>query len=69
MGKIKKGIQCSILNCNKPAVKYVSKEKLSEVKFSLNSESGKAYLCEEHYKMFKKKIRSIKKLEKWRFMT
>jgi len=68
MGKIRKGIQCSVLNCNKPAVKYVSKEKLSEAKFTSTSETGKAYLCEEHYKMFKKKIKSVKKLEKWRFM-
>ncbi|MBS7655646.1 hypothetical protein KEJ50_04000 [Candidatus Bathyarchaeota archaeon] len=68
MGKVKKGVQCSVSNCNKPAVKSVSKEKLSEFKLSSTSMTGRAYLCEEHYKMFKKKTKKMKKLEKWRFM-
>jgi hypothetical protein len=68
LGKVKKGVQCSILNCNKPAVKSISKEKLSEAKLSSTSTTGRAYLCEEHYKMFKKETKKMKKLEKWRFM-
>jgi len=66
MGKVKKGVKCSVAGCEKPAIRSISKEKLSEVNMSVSG-SGRAYLCEEHYKEFKKKFKKIKKLEKWRF--
>ncbi|HID17126.1 TPA: hypothetical protein EYP26_02390 [Candidatus Bathyarchaeota archaeon] len=67
MGKIKKGVKCNVAGCDKPAVKSLSKEKLSEAKMEFSG-SARAYLCEQHYKEFKKKTKKMKMLEKWRFM-
>ncbi|MDI9645014.1 MAG: hypothetical protein QFX35_07345 [Candidatus Verstraetearchaeota archaeon] len=69
MGKVKKGEGCSVSGCGNPAVRSLSPAHASEMKqagYSL-SESGRLYLCEPHYKEFKKLRSKEDRLEKWRF--
>jgi hypothetical protein len=53
MGKVGKGVTCSVQGCSNNAVRSLDS---SKVKGSgLDIDSGKrAYLCEEHYKQWKK---------------
>lgn len=71
MGKIEKGIKCSVIGCEKPAVHSVSKDKLKGINLgSLQfKKTGRhrVYLCDEHYKLIKKKLKKIRKLDKMRY--
>lgn len=69
MGKIGKGVKCSVKGCNNPAIKAVSIIQLKEAKVDLDFEEGgsNVYLCKEHYKYAKKFLRKLRRLEKWRY--
>lgn len=69
VGKIKKGEGCSVSGCTNAAVRSLSPSYASEMKragYSLK-ESVRLYLCEPHYKEFKKIRSKEDRLEKWRF--
>lgn len=65
MGKINKGQKCSVEGCGKNAIRSVNveKAKAAGIKFT----SRDCYVCEEHYKLFKKGTKKISQIEKWRF--
>jgi hypothetical protein len=72
MGKTKTGITCSVEGCTEPAARSFAADKVT-VAFrtaSLSLKAGRtrrAYLCDKHYKVFKKQQRTEKKVEKWRY--
>lgn len=68
MGKIAKGIKCSIVGCNDEAVRSLSSEKVSVTGLKV-AKSKRVYLCKEHYKEFKKATKKDKMLDKWRYRT
>ncbi len=65
MGKVGKGIKCSVINCDKDAVKSVSGEDISRAGMKVTT-PGRGYLCKDHYKELKKKLRKDKQVERWR---
>ena len=65
MGKVGKGIKCSVTNCSKDAVKSVSGEDISRAGLKVTT-AGRGYLCKDHYKELKKKLRKDKQVERWR---
>jgi len=71
MGKVKKGVNCSVVGCNDRAIQSVSIDKVQEaaqaigLKFDARK-SRRIYLCEKHYKEVKKYLKKTKKLEKWK---
>jgi hypothetical protein len=65
LGKIDKGQKCTVRNCSKDAVRSVSVPKAKAA--GLNVEGKSAYVCEEHYKEFKKGNKKSDQIEKWRF--
>ncbi|MEM3672909.1 MAG: hypothetical protein QW468_01600 [Candidatus Bathyarchaeia archaeon] len=67
MGKIDKGVKCSVSNCKNDAVRSLSAEKVRSAGLNVGSGDRRAYLCKEHYKEYKKKIKKDKMLEKWRY--
>ncbi len=69
MGKVKKGEACSVKGCGNPAVRSLSPSLVSVAKKTgLDvEESGRLYLCENHYKQFKKKWAGEERLERWRY--
>ena len=69
MGKVKKGEACSVKGCKNTAIRSLSPSYVSTLKeIGLEvTESSRLYLCEEHYKKFKKAHAGEEKLEKWRF--
>jgi len=67
LGRISKGEKCSVVGCSNPAVRSLSTEKVGTSGLKIG-EVRRAYLCESHYKEFKKKVRKIETLERWRRM-
>ncbi len=66
MGKVKKGVKCSVKGCNNEAVRSLSAEKAVSAGLDVGS-SRHAYLCKEHYKEYKKWTKKERMLEKWRY--
>lgn len=66
MGRIDKGVKCSVSGCSQEAVRSLSAEKVKAAGLKVTGEK-RAYLCKEHYKEYKKKTKKDKQLEKWRY--
>jgi len=67
LGKVGKGVKCSVSGCSKDAARSLSAEKVRMAGLSLSSSEKRAYLCENHYKEFKKRTKKERKIEQWRF--
>jgi hypothetical protein len=68
MGRVSKGVKCTVTGCEKDAVLSLSTEKASSAGLAVG-QAKRAYLCKEHYKQFKKKSKKDRMLEKWRYRT
>ena len=66
MGRVAKGVKCSVVGCDKEAVRSLSNEKVSAAGLKVG-EARRSYLCKDHYKEFKKETKKEKMLEKWRY--
>lgn len=64
MGKINKGVKCSVKNCNMDAIRSVNSDKAKNAR--LDVEGRRAYLCKNHYKDYKKGNKKVNQIEKWR---
>ena len=67
MGRINKGVKCSVSGCSREAVRSISTEKARSAGLNVGSDEKRAYLCREHYKEFKKKTKKDKTMDKWRY--
>ena len=67
MGRIGKGVNCSVSGCGREAVRSVSTGKVKSAGFNVSSNEKRVYLCREHYKEFKKKTKKDKTIDKWRY--
>jgi hypothetical protein len=65
LGRVGKGVICSVKNCDKDAVRSLARDKVSSAGLKVN-EGRRSYLCREHYKEYKKGSKKDKLLEKWR---
>ncbi len=65
LGRIGKGVTCSVKNCDKEAIRSLARDKVSCAGLKVN-EGRRSYLCREHYKEYKKGSKKDKLLEKWR---
>ncbi|HID91312.1 TPA: hypothetical protein EYP44_05065 [Candidatus Bathyarchaeota archaeon] len=66
MGRVAKGAVCSVVGCDKAAVRSVSHEWAEEARMDARS-TGRAYLCREHYKELKRRLRKRRRLELMRY--
>ncbi|MEM2103262.1 MAG: hypothetical protein QW717_00030 [Candidatus Bathyarchaeia archaeon] len=69
MGRVARGVKCSVPGCSKEAARSLSAEKVRLAGLGISSSDRRAYLCESHYKQFKKKTRKDRKIEQWRFKS
>ncbi|MEK6920090.1 MAG: hypothetical protein AABX62_03485 [Thermoproteota archaeon] len=67
MGKVAKGVKCTVTGCSENAIRSISPEDISKAGLKVSSQ-GRGYLCKNHYKELKKKLRKDKKIERWRMM-
>jgi hypothetical protein len=68
LGKIEKGEKCCVEGCNNTAVRSLSKNTVARSGLKLR-DTRRAYLCQEHYKEFKKRTKADRKLESMRWST
>jgi len=68
LGRVAKGVKCSVVGCDKEAVRSLSKEKVGAAGLKVR-EGRRSYLCRDHYKEFKKETKKEKMLEKWRYKS
>ena len=67
MGRIDKGIKCSVSGCSREANRSISTQKAKSAGLNVGSKEKRVYLCREHYKEFKKKTKKDKTIDKWRY--
>jgi thymidine kinase len=68
LGRIDKGVKCSVSGCAKEAVRSLSAEKVKSAGLNVGGSERRSYLCKGHYKEYKKRTKKDKQLEKWRHM-
>jgi hypothetical protein len=66
VGRIAKGVKCSVSGCGKDAVRSLATSEVAEAGLKVGNER-RAYLCKDHYKEYKKATKKDKMLEKWRY--
>ena len=66
LGKIDKGINCSVTGCKNQAERSISKDQLAGSGLSVAGDR-RVYLCHEHYKVFKKATKKDRELDRVRF--
>jgi thymidine kinase len=69
MGRIDKGVKCSVSGCSKEAIRSLSTGKAKSAVLNVNSSEKRVYVCREHYKEFKKKTKKDTTIDKWRYGT
>jgi len=67
LGRIEKGVKCSVSSCSREAVRSISADKVKASGLSVSNNENRSYICKEHYKEYKKKTKKDKTLEKWRY--
>jgi thymidine kinase len=67
VGRIEKGVKCSVSGCGREAARSISANKVKAAGLSVSSREKRAFICREHYKEYKKKTKKDKTLEKWRW--
>jgi len=65
LGKVAKGVKCSVVGCKEDAIRSISLEEISRAGLKASA-SGRGYLCKNHYKEMKKKLKKDKQIEQWR---
>ena len=65
MGKVGKGVKCSVSGCSEDAIRSVSGEDVTRAGLK-TATPGRSYLCKNHYKEMKKKTKKDRQVERWR---
>jgi hypothetical protein len=66
LGRVAKGVKCSVSGCGRDAIRSLSTEKAKSAGLNVSASEKRAYLCKDHYKELKKKTKKDKTLDKWR---
>lgn len=67
MGRIEKGVKCSVSGCSREAVRSISSDKVKAAGLGVSNKEKRAFICKEHYKEYKKKTKKDKTLDRWRW--
>ncbi len=67
MGKVDKGVGCSVTGCKNPAERSLSRTEIGESGLNAGGEGRRVYLCHEHYKGWKKATKKSRSLERSRW--
>jgi len=65
MGKVSKGVKCSVAGCSEKAIKSISTQRIPS-NMKIEGSGRRAYLCEAHWKLLKKLTREQQKIERLR---
>ncbi|OYT49844.1 hypothetical protein B6U79_00900 [Candidatus Bathyarchaeota archaeon ex4484_231] len=68
MGKVSKGVKCSVIGCEKEATRSLPINKVTKTGLKVQG-TRRVYLCKDHYKEYKKATKKEKMLDKWRYKS
>jgi len=68
LGKVSKGVKCSVADCSEKAAVSLSASNVSKY-MSVAETRGTAYLCRSHYKQYKKLSKKDRELERARYLS
>lgn len=68
MGRVSKGVQCSVEGCENKATRSLSVDRVTAAGLKVQG-TRRAYLCKDHYKEYKKATKKDKMLDKWRYRS
>ncbi|MBS7656361.1 hypothetical protein KEJ33_00340 [Candidatus Bathyarchaeota archaeon] len=66
MGRVSKGVKCSVQACGKDAIRSLPIDEVTSAGLEVQG-INRVYLCKDHYKQFKKATKKVKMVEKWRY--
>ena len=66
MGKVAKGVNCSVSDCKSPAERSISRDAVAASGLMVSGER-RVFLCHEHYKVWKKATKKDRELDRVRF--
>ena len=65
MGRVAKGVKCSVAGCDKDSIRSLPRDKVSAAGLKVDG-ARRSYLCRDHYKEYKKGSKKDKLIEQWR---
>ena len=67
MGKVDKGVGCSVTGCANSAQRSLSRAEIGNSGLKIGGEGRRVYLCHDHYKEWKKATKKSRTLERSRW--
>jgi hypothetical protein len=67
MGKIEKGVSCSVTGCKNQGERSISRSQLAGSGLSAGGDGRRVYLCHEHSKEWKKATKKDREAERARW--
>jgi hypothetical protein len=67
MGRVDKGVSCSVKGCANAAERSISRQQLAGSSLSVASEGHRVYLCKEHYREWKKGTKKSRDMDRSRW--
>jgi hypothetical protein len=67
MGKVDKGVRCSVQGCSATAERSISREQSGGSGLSVASEGHRVYLCKDHYREWKKRTKKSRDMNRSRW--
>ncbi len=67
MGKVEKGVACSIGGCKNTSERSIGRDQLAGSGLAASGEGRRVYLCHEHYKTWKKATKKDREIQRARW--
>jgi hypothetical protein len=67
MGKVEKGVGCSITGCADPSERSVGRDQLTGSGLTAGGDGRRVYLCHAHYKVWKKATKKDRDIQRARW--
>jgi len=67
MGKVEKGVSCSVNGCKNPSERSVGRDTIKESGLTVSGDGKRAYLCRDHYKTWKKATKKDRDMQRARW--
>lgn len=66
MGKVGKGVNCSVTGCSNSAERSMSRDQIGKSSLKVSGDR-RSFLCHDHYKVWKKETKKDRELDRARF--
>jgi hypothetical protein len=67
MGKVEKGVACSVTGCKNSSERSVGRDQLVGSGLTAGGEGRRVYLCHDHYKAWKKATKKDRDMQRARW--